>query len=183
MDEAVWLGAHQDWEAFIKEAEGLLDEHGLDLLDPEETRQTPDGRETDRETSVLARLGQGFFRSTVLGSYRSTCSVCSLDEPRILVASHIKPWSEDRANRLNPRNGICLCSLHDRVFDEGMLVLDGGMNWTCLKPLRERLASTPYEEFFGRYEGKPMYMPDRWRPDPALVEWHREESRRKWKAG
>ena len=39
--------------------------------------------------------------------------------PRLLVASHIKLWRDFPTDRLNPRNGLCLSSLHDAAFDSG----------------------------------------------------------------
>ena len=42
------------------------------------------------------------------------------------VGSHIKPWAEDKSNRLNPHNGICLNSIHDRAFDRGLITIDKG---------------------------------------------------------
>ena len=36
---------------------------------------------------------------------------------KLLVASHIIPWSENKEERLNPTNGICLSSLYDKAFD------------------------------------------------------------------
>jgi len=39
----------------------------------------------------------------------------------LLIASHIVPWSKDKQNRLNPRNGLCLSALHDKAFDRGMI--------------------------------------------------------------
>lgn len=41
----------------------------------------------------------------------------------LLVASHIKPWSKDKNNRLNPYNGICLNSIHDKDFDIGLITI------------------------------------------------------------
>ncbi|SUA24417.1 Uncharacterised protein [Neisseria gonorrhoeae] len=47
-----------------------------------------------------------------------------IKQPELLVASHIKPWREDKDNRLNPRNGLCLNALHDKAFDRGLLGID-----------------------------------------------------------
>src|SRR5665647_2819139 len=58
-----------------------------------------------------------FFRSLILSVYNEQCAICNMPVRRLLVASHIVPWSVDPSQRMNPRNGICLCSLHDRAFD------------------------------------------------------------------
>ena len=46
-----------------------------------------------------------------------------LADLRLLVASHIVPWSKDKANRLNPSNGLCLSAIHDKAFDQGLISL------------------------------------------------------------
>ncbi len=46
-----------------------------------------------------------------------------LSDARLLIASHIVPWSQDKQNRLNPSNGLCLSAIHDRAFDKGLITL------------------------------------------------------------
>jgi hypothetical protein len=47
-----------------------------------------------------------------------------ISEDRFLVAGHIVGWAEDRSQRLNLANGICLCVFHDRAFEVGYITLD-----------------------------------------------------------
>jgi len=70
------------------------------------------------------RIRQNFFRRAVLSSYRERCCMSGLSDSRLLIASHIVPWSHDKENRLNPRNGLCLSALHDKAFDRGLIALD-----------------------------------------------------------
>ncbi len=79
----------------------------------------PPGATVTRE--VAARVNQDFFRSSVLASYHSRCCITGMDVPTLLVASHIKPWSESdpMTERTNPCNGLCLNALHDKAFDRG----------------------------------------------------------------
>lgn len=69
-------------------------------------------------------MNQSFFRSRILSAYDYRCCVTGLTVRPLLVASHIIPWSEDAANRLNPRNGLCLNALHDRAFDRGLMWIE-----------------------------------------------------------
>jgi len=73
--------------------------------------------EAAREVTV--RLHQRFFRDAVLASYRVSCCVCSNRIPQLLTAAHIIPWEAREDLRANPRNGLCLCSLHHNAFDCG----------------------------------------------------------------
>src|SRR5205807_9821718 len=70
------------------------------------------------------RLVQRFFRRSVLASYRFTCAFCGLDIPELLNASHIIPWNVDVDLRADPSNGVCLCCLHDRAFDRGLMAVN-----------------------------------------------------------
>ena len=69
------------------------------------------------------RIKQDFFRRAVLASYRGRCCISGVGEPRLLIASHIVPWREDKANRLNPSNGLCLSAIHDKAFDSYLFSL------------------------------------------------------------
>lgn len=57
-----------------------------------------------RDQMMKTRVGQYFFRMTVLNSYENRCCVTGLKQPELLVASHIKPWkvSDERTERTNP---------------------------------------------------------------------------------
>ncbi len=42
----------------------------------------------------------------------------------MLLASHIKPWrNSNDHDRLDPRNGIAACPIHDSAFDAGLLTV------------------------------------------------------------
>lgn len=43
--------------------------------------------------------------------------VSGVSDARFLVASHIVAWKEDASIRLNPANGLCLSTIHDKAFD------------------------------------------------------------------
>ena len=79
---------------------------------------------TEAKASVKVRRGQQFFRQTILNAYGVRCCISGINVPRLLVASHIKPWRDFPKERLDPRNGLCLSSLHDAAFDAGLITLD-----------------------------------------------------------
>jgi putative restriction endonuclease len=78
----------------------------------------------EREAITKARVNWNLFRSIILSSHAEKCAVCRLPISSLLVATHIVPWSIDPNVRMNPCNGICLSSLHDRAFDRGLLNID-----------------------------------------------------------
>lgn len=81
----------------------------------------------DRVVQATVRIGQSFFRSTVLNAYNERCCITGLAIPSLLVASHIVPWHKDKLNRVNPRNGLLLSTLHDKAFDSGLITINDDM--------------------------------------------------------
>ena len=74
---------------------------------------------------VDARLGQGQFRQDLLSVFGGCCAVTGLSEPRLLRASHIKPWCvSSNAERLDPDNGVLLAAGIDAAFDAGFVGFD-----------------------------------------------------------
>lgn len=79
--------------------------------------------ETTRDAIVKARIGQGLFRRRVLQAY-GCCLATEIEEPTLLVASHIKPWRDCRTNPkecLDPDNALLLSPAWDRLFDQGYI--------------------------------------------------------------
>lgn len=124
---------------------------------------------TDRKAVRRVRVTQHLFRAMILSGYRERCAVCTLPAPELLIASHIVGWAVDKVNRMNPRNGICLCCLHDRAFDTGMLDVDEDyrihITARCKIDPDHRIA----REMFYRFDGTAMTLPERWLPDPSLL--------------
>lgn len=79
--------------------------------------------ETTREAIVKARIGQGLFRRRVVQKY-GCCLITEIEEPALLVASHIKPWRDCRQDPrecLDPENALLLSPTWDRLFDQGFI--------------------------------------------------------------
>ena len=71
-----------------------------------------------RETRV--RLHQARFRGRVLPAYANQCTICRLKETRLLDAAHIVA-DTDAAGEPTVTNGLSLCSIHHRAFDENLV--------------------------------------------------------------
>ncbi len=123
------LGQH---ELGRREIERLFDEQKDELqrLGDAFAFNEPD---TSRIVEQRVRLGQHRFASAVLRHYDHRCAFCGfapkhLLRHRLLVASHIKPWADSSPKeRLDPRNGIAACPMHDSAFDSGLITVNGGM--------------------------------------------------------
>lgn len=77
-----------------------------------------------KEAFIKVRINQGIFREKLLKKYRKCC-LCDISNQKLLVASHIKPWSESEANeKLDSDNGFLMCPNHDKLFDQGWITFD-----------------------------------------------------------
>lgn len=86
--------------------------------------------ETEKETIIKARMGQGKYRRLLLEKYDSKCIVTGISQNKLLIASHIKPWTIcNNDERVDVENGLLLCANMDRLFDSGLITFraDGKM--------------------------------------------------------
>lgn len=90
----------------------------------------PQGGETEKAALRNARLGQGKFREALMTRWKGACPLSSVKHPRLLRASHIKPWSSsNNVERLDPANGLLLSAAYDAAFDAFLLTFadDGSL--------------------------------------------------------
>lgn len=97
-----------------------------------------------------------------------------LSEPRLLVASHIVPWSKDKANRLNPSNGLCLSAIHDKAFDKGLITLTDDFKIVVSEELKRKNDSFIIEVLLP-LNGLAIEPPERFVPQAEFIAWHRSE--------
>ncbi|WP_254914839.1 HNH endonuclease [Bacillus thuringiensis] len=87
---------------------------------PEQIKVT----ETEKEQVIKSRIGQSTFKKALL-EIEKKCGLCGVIDKRLLVASHIKPWSQsNHQERLDVNNGLLLCPNHDALFDKGYISFD-----------------------------------------------------------
>ena len=180
LDRDIWNEFHSDWERLAVECEQLriklLRDHGLKddgLVDRTDDLALSDFTGETRQALVQQRIKQNFFRRAVLSSYRGRCCISGISEPRLLVASHIVPWSADKANRLNPSNGLCLSAIHDRAFDSYLFTLTD--DWRVVLSARLKASTDTFlRDVFLPIDGKQIDLPDRFVPDLSLVARHRQ---------
>lgn len=120
-----------------------------------------------RETRV--RLHQARFRARVLPAYANQCSICRLKETRLLDAAHIVGDTEV-AGEPAVRNGLSLCSIHHRAFDENLV----GVSPDYEVRVHPRLLDDedgPMLAILKDAHGKAIVVPRRhaWRPSRELL--------------
>jgi len=174
-DRAMWQEMEQQWEKFAIEAQLVMESLGISEPEIGEdiTEKSGSYRGETRLSEVNVRIGQHFFRRAVLSAYNYRCCITGLSVTPLLVASHIVPWRSDTENRLNPRNGLCLSSLHDRAFDMGLI--------TITHELKVKISSRHFNDsdrFFRdallSYDGKLIETPEKFSPDLSFIDYHQK---------
>lgn len=174
LDKEVWTEFSANLELLETKSKEIFQKFGLQEENIDEVLLLPPGEDTEHISHI--RLNQNFFRQAVLLSYRNTCCITGIEIPEILNASHIKPWriSDPLTERTNPQNGLCLNALHDRAFDRGLITLDLDYNIILSKRIRDFYSSAVIYEYFIKYEGKCIRLPDRFLPGKEFIEFHNE---------
>ncbi len=78
--------------------------------------------ETTRIATIKQRTVQYEYRKEALKLWNNSCAVLGIQKPKILIASHIKPWRvADNRERIDPKNSLILSPLYDKLFDLGVI--------------------------------------------------------------
>ena len=176
MDREIWGQFHADWEGLLEQAEELR----AYLLRADRTAPSNDKEESDeldftgetRAVLVRRRVKQEFFRRSVLSCYGGRCCISGTSDSRFLVASHIVAWSDDASIRLNPANGLCLSTIHDRAFDNHLFSLTDDHRIILSTQLRDSKDRFLRSVFFG-LDDKQITLPERFVPAPRFLTRHR----------
>lgn len=78
----------------------------------------------EKKVFVKYRLQQSKFRRELLLRWEG-CSITDIKNPKLLIASHIKPFSEsEEAEKYDVNNGLLLTPLYDKLFDLFLITFD-----------------------------------------------------------
>ena len=120
------------------------------------------------EAMTRQRKGQARIHTLTVQNYRGSCAVCDVTDPALLVASHIVGWAESPEHRGDLSNVICLCRIHDALFEIGYWSLDDG-----LRPLKR--ASVASDTIRRLLEAMTSFAsPLEYPPGAAFVARHRQ---------
>lgn len=137
-----------------------------------ENNENNDYSASNIESSGTRRQGHANFSKEVKENYNYQCAVCGINETEFLISGHISTWAEDKENRLNPSNGLCLCSLHDKAFEHGYISLDN--EYTIIISEKINKNSVLFNEL-NKFKQKKILMPTKSIPDLKLLQNHRKK--------
>ncbi len=126
---------------------------------------------TDSQQALLRqRRGQRRIHQLTVENYRGRCAVCDVMDPALLVASHVVGWAEAPESRGDLSNVICLCRIHDALFEAGYWSL--GDSLELLK--KEAVTSKTIRQLLDGMISfqQPLEHP----PAPCFTQHHRERA-------
>jgi len=174
-DEQVWMEFSNNWDQMILLSEAKLNDlrTGTNQAEAEVDLGYSASVPTEATRTVKVRTMQSFFRKVVLAAYGSRCCITGNPVEDLLVASHIMPWADFPAERLNPRNGLCLAAHFDRAFDCGLITFDDDIRLMLSPALNRYFPNEAIESEFMRREGQKLVCPERFSPQPDFLTYHK----------
>jgi len=97
----------------------------LDEVVEQEKIETSENISTKKKEQLIqARIGQGEYRKKLLEDCMF-CPITDVNDERLLVASHIKPWAKcNDKEKIDPNNGFMFTPTYDKLFDRGFISFD-----------------------------------------------------------
>lgn len=158
LDRQIWDELQGNWDtvalAAAAEYEHLAQSNGL---------------QADQD---LLEEAQASVEASPLEEERTRSATVQVQNEKLVIASHIVPWSTDTKNRLNPQNGLCLSALHDRAYDQGLITVLPDFTVRVSPQLRAKPSDSYISESLLRFDRQPIRSPERFGPTPTFLEWH-----------
>jgi putative restriction endonuclease len=128
---------------------------------------------SDVETSndvALSRVRRGVnaLRKKTLSNYRGSCALCDVDDKGLLVASHVARWADHPEARGLLSNTICLCTLHDKLFENGYFSMDDALNLIWKMPQTIKVIDVWRQQCTVNFK-----LPQSVKPNLAFIKEHR----------
>ena len=102
----------------------------LDVMENASVRANLQLIEIETATEIgVSRLRRGMqaLRAANLRNYQYQCALCDIDDESLLVTSHIARWADRPEARGHLSNVICMCRMHDTLFENGYFAISNSM--------------------------------------------------------
>lgn len=154
-------------EPLSVEAENLPDS-AIDAAIEHEQLRISDVATSDAEVLSRRRKGQSRLRQLTLANYDWCCALCDVRDQDILVASHVVRWSDDQDAQGRLSNVICLCRMHDALFESGHIAIADD-----LRVLRSKPAGSTVVDYL-QSTAQRLRSPKSHPPIPEYLRQHRQ---------
>lgn len=141
-------------------------------------------RQTEKVVERKIRLAQHRFALEVIRNCGGACVFCGFaphtlqEKSHLLHASHIKPWAvSTNRERVDVKNGLAACPMHDEAFDRGYLMVNGGYRIHRATQLARSIVRDPgVTTYFGETLSPVLLLPQHAeRPGASYLAYHREK--------
>jgi len=102
-------------------------DRALDIAIQRDRLRIDDVPTGDLQVLARRRKGQSRLRALALSNYSNQCGFCDVRNGDLLIASHIVRWADDPAVRGRLTNVLCLCRMHDALFEFGYISVRGDL--------------------------------------------------------
>lgn len=177
LDSQIWNEYMHDWDEQFIESEKLLAKKKhttIEKLNYIDLENLPNVEGKEKERMIIVRINQSLFRKMVLTNFNNQCCITGIKQTELLVASHILPWSKDKGNRLNPKNGLALNTLHDKAFDCGLITITEDLKIKISSSFLKNRDIPSIQHNFIEYEGKHLIEPQKFFPSVDFLKVHNE---------
>jgi putative restriction endonuclease len=90
------------------------------------------------------------------------------------MADHSIHWHLNKEQRMNPRNGLCLSSIHDLAFEKGFLKVTTDYKIKISNVIFEYKENESISDFFLKYNTQKSSLTDKFFPSQELLEYHHD---------
>ncbi|MEG0670728.1 HNH endonuclease [Clostridium sp.] len=178
MDKLIWNEFVNDGEKLLVEMQRILEGNNLEIVIKEDQDMFYDyfPYGSNIEVVAKARKNQKFFRKMVLTAYNYKCCISNIEIPEFLIASHIKPWrvSDDKTEKVNPRNGLCLNVFYDKAFDAGYITVTSDFIIHVSKSIKEKYKDEASKIWLHQCDRKVINLPEKFMPEKKFLEYHND---------
>lgn len=175
-EEAVWKEFYGNPEHLAYESERLIAQFlnkPIEEIAAISTQNLPQGAE--RETVIRQRVNQSFFRAAVMNSYNFRCCISGVQKSELVEACHIVDWAEDKANRTNPRNGLCLNPFFHKAYDKLLISITPDFEIVISDSLIDNTYSGDFQTYLSQLSGTKIHLPDKFLPQKDLLDIHHQK--------
>lgn len=174
-DEVIWNEFWGNSEKLAYESERLFAERkGKTIEEYVEINMENLPKGEEREALVRQRVNQGFFRATVLTSYLNRCCITGVTNLGLLEACHISSWKDDKQNRTNPKNGLCMNVFFHRAYDKYLMTINPNYEIIISEQLIDGTGEDAFRNYLMSIQHRHMLMPEKFAPDAIFLEQHYE---------
>ncbi|SDC76341.1 MULTISPECIES: HNH endonuclease [unclassified Candidatus Frackibacter] len=125
----------------------------------------------DKKTEINIRSGHTQFAERIKENYNYECAICGINTKEILICSHIIPWSKDKEKRIDESNAICLCALHDKLFDKGYITINNNYEIKLSSLIKK---DKKLYKILREIKGETIKKPSKGKPNKDYLKYHRD---------